>query len=451
MTAQEAYLGQRASGLRLSNRTGDRGVGTVWWLNPFTLCLFFLVPLFTLIFLVPSIFGARAVNLTFLTYFTWKYYLIGVVWLLALANGALIGALTYVVNKTEMPSPVTFNRFYLDVLAVLTIFAYLIWYRSLFIDPSALVALATGNPSASYTIRATNRTIAGITTLTQLGGAYVVFHLYQTWGAQRPFVGKRYAFYLYTIVGLALFRVYAWSERLALIEVVVPIAVLYVAYRAPRTPLSRAVVHSLPFLGIVALLIFFGITEYVRSWASHYQYQSTGFWEFVSKRLVSYYYTALNNGAGMLTVYEWPTWRMEAILDWLYKFPFLIGAVVRFVADVRPETSFLERYANPEYNNLSGIFMVILDVGLVGGFIFAAALGWLLGYLWRALLWRQPAGVFYPICFLTLLEMFRILYLTGGRAFPTLLALLIGYLLFKENAPRAGRSGSRLVAQNGRT
>jgi len=130
---------------------------------------------------------------------------------------------------------------------------------------------------------------------------------------------------------------------------------------------------------------------------------------------------------------------MVTVLEWLYKFPFL-GNIVRYVVDLRPGGNFLERYADPEYNNPSGIFSVIADLGLVGGAVFAAIFGWIVGYFWRSLVQGRAVGIFYPICFLSLLEIFRIFYVTGGRAFPTVLALSVGYLWFQEKQVRSGQS-----------
>lgn len=416
----------------------QRGVGEVWWLNPFKLCLFFLIPLYTLIFLIPEVFGPRAVSLKFVIYFTWQYYLIGLMFLLVFANGALIGSIGVVTRQKGFVEPRLFNRYYLDALAILTIFAYLIWFRNLLIDPSVLRAVIFGQSGGVYSVRTANKTIGGVTTLTQLGAAYVIFYLNQIWGAQRPFESRRYAVYLLLILGLAVFRMRVWAERLALIELLVPIAVMYVAYRAPRTGWVRLLMPTLPIAGILGLFVLFGLTEYFRSWETHYQFQHTGFWDFVATRLVSYYYTSLNNGAGMLTVYDWPTWRFENILHWLYRFPLLLGPVIHYVADVPPEESaFFDRYADPEFNNPSGIFMVVRDVGLGGGLAFAALSGVLAGYLWRSLIQRKGIGLFYPICFISLLELFRTLYMTGARAFPTLLALALGYLLLQERPSRA--------------
>lgn len=53
----------------------------------------------------------------------------------------------------------------------------------------------------------------------------------------------------------------------------------------------------------------------------------------------------------------------------------------------------------------------------------------------------RGAGIFYPVFFLGLLEIFRVLCLGEPRAFPTLPALLlIAYLIFRQRRPKVAAS-----------
>jgi hypothetical protein len=420
-----------------------RGVPEIWWLNPARLGFFFLIPLYVIIFLIPEVFGPYTVRIKFQVFFTWKYFLLGLLYLFVLIDAALLASLAFRGQAGERPVAPSFQRYYLDVLALLTIAAYLIWFRKVFMDPHVMLALITGQPGVAGMIRTGTKTIGGVTTLTQLGVAYAVLYLHQVWASRTPFPFWRYTGYFYAIVGFTLFRMYAWSERLAFIELMLPIAVLYIAYRVPRNAFTRVGLFCLPFAGVLGLIGLFGVTEYFRSWSTHYQYQNIGFWTFVCRRLMSYYYTALNNGAGLLTVGDWPTWTLDHVLAWLYRFPMKIGAIILFVSDPRPTKDFLTTYADPEFNNLSGIFTVFLDIGVPLAVCHAAIVGAVLGFCWRGL--RRGVGIgmiLYPVLFVGLLEVFRILYLGEPRSFPTLVALIAAYMLFRD---QSGKRSSEKV------
>jgi hypothetical protein len=281
-----------------------------------------------------------------------------------------------------------------------------------------------------------NPTIAGITTATQFGIAYVIFYLNHRWVLRLPFASLRYSIYFWIIVGLAVFRVFGWAERLALIELVVPIAVIAVAYRFRASgPVWRGVVRALPLLGIAFLLLFFAGTEYVRSWSAYYQFERQSYSEFVISRVATYYYTALNNGAGMLEILEWPRWEFRHTLAWLHRFPLLVGPIFGFLIDVRPQMDFLSSYADPEFNNYSGVFTVFFDLGVAGALIYAFVWGGLMATLYRGFATARGLGfILYPGLYISALEMLRLPYLGESRVFPFILIALVAYAFFRVPA-----------------
>lgn len=417
-----------------SNNTPQRGMSDVWWLNPWKLFAFFMVPGFTFIYLVPVVFGPYAVRIKFKIFFTSEYFALGLLFLFVILNFAWLASVRFS-KELPAPTPPSFNRFYLDFLALVSIAAYIIWFRNLFIHPETLLAMLKGGSGGISVARTMNKTVGGVTTAAQFGVAYAILYFNQVWGVGKPFEYKRYTIYLYLLIGLVIFRMYVWAERLALIEFSVPIGVLYILYRVKRKDgIYRNIVNALPFMGVIGLFALFSATEYFRSWVSYYQYQGTGFFQFSLKRLTSYYYLALNNGAGMLSTLYWPTYEFYNILEWLHRFPFLVGRVFRIVLDMRPDTNFLERFADPEYNNPSGVFTVFYDAGIAGALIFAAVYGALLGYLYRSAVMRRGIGVIlYPALYIALLEQFRILYIGAPRTLPIVLGLVLAYLLFREH------------------
>jgi hypothetical protein len=407
-------------------------------MNPTGVIGLLVIPTYVIIYLIPLVLGPRAVVLKGFTFFTPEYFLLGILFLTAMLNGAAIG-------KSRLGSPLScqhetlrFNRFYLDLLALATIGAYLLWFRGVFFNPSAWLAVLKGGIGVN---RLEHRTIGGVTTATQFGLAFVILYLTTAWSDPTRKLPARLRLYFYAILVLTFYRVFAWGERLALAEIMIPIFLLYVQFKANRERwLTRTGLKLLPFAGIAALFAYFGVTEYFRSWSTHYQFQDVPFWDFVALRLTTYYYTALNNGAGLLTVMDWPTWRMTYLLGWLHRFPLLIGASVSYVTDTKgyEYENFLERYADPEFNNPSGIFTPFLDVGIPGALFVAAVIGALAGVLYNAMREGKALGVvLYPIFFLQFIELFRYLYVGNQRAFPAIVALLLGCLFFRDRSARS--------------
>ena len=246
-------------------------------------------------------------------------------------------------------------KFWNPTFALLTIAAYLLWFRAIFTSPKALLSVIRGDGEFGN-IRVNSRTIGGVTTLTQCGIAYIILYLDRVCGHNRPLPHWRFAGYMGAIIALSLFRAYAWAERLALIELMVPIGLLFFCYRASN---SYAIVRILrvagPIIGVFALIGFFGMMEFFRSWSAYYADVEESFWGFVMKRFLAYYYTALNNGAGLLLTTNWPTYDMLHVLSWIYRFPAMIGPIFRYAFEVHGQDGdFLERYADPEFNNMSG-------------------------------------------------------------------------------------------------
>ena len=226
---------------------------------------------------------------------------------------------------------------------------------------------------------------------------------------------------LITICALTAFRVYAWSERLALVEVVLPLA-LFLSIKGLRSTRSsvRLLTSVGPLVALPTLVLYFGFAESVRSWQSTTYNGKMGFWEFAVGRLASYYYTALNNGAGLLATNSWPELKFRYVLGMLYTAPLGLGSIFRSVVDLRgsPLTDFLARYGDPEFNNPSGLYTVVFDLGIAGAVVYFALVGFLAGVLYRRFVaGSMLGGLLYPMFFISYLEIFRYPYLGSGRGF----------------------------------
>lgn len=428
-------------------RTYSRIDKTVWWINPFKLLIFFIIPIYTVVFWIPFL-SPNDLNLVkYKVFLNFDFYLLGFMYL-AVATFACFAAIKVDLVRTRCDALTSLpawniRRIYLDIIAVCTIVAYIIWFHGFALHPRLLLNVLTGAGGASA-VRHELSTIPGVTTMSQFGVAYVIFYLNQFWYLKTPFTHKRYKWYFILILGLTFLRVIAWSERLAIIELALPISVIFFSYRSDVKHRFVRIIKVLgPYCGIVFLFLFFGILEFFRSWSSHYSSEGLSFWAFIGSRLLAYYFTALNNGAGLLSVYSWPTYNLESVFLWLYKFP-LIGPVVeKVVIPDGPLSGYLDDYADPEFNNLSGIFTVFYDLGIVGGFLYAILWGGLLGYLYKTFTKSSGIGVvLYPAMLISVLEVMRIVYVAESRAFPVFMIITIGYWFW-----RCKRTPTRVLKQ----
>jgi hypothetical protein len=299
--------------------------------------------------------------------------------------------------------------------------AYGLWFMPVARDPSILFDVLAGR-WYEREIRDTIGTIPGVTTLVQAQVVYVTL-LAVRWlylPQARPSPAEKLA--LIVIFMLSLLRNLIWSERIAMIEVVVPLAILFL--RRPRWPTLTALA---PLFGFVALFCFFAVFEYFRSWLAYYQFRYDSFIVFILARLSGYYITALDNGAGL--VGEWGG--LAAPLntaDWFWRFPWEIGQTYLarvFGIDLVDHATWLYWNASPEFNNTSGIYMPFVDYGAGGGVAFWFLFGMLTGALFRGFAAGRLAGLLiYPSWFIGLLELPRILYLCEARYFPVLMIAL---------------------------
>ena len=194
---------------------------------------------------------------------------------------------------------------------------------------------------------------------------------------------------------------------------------------------------------------FFSAAEYSRSWVNFYQYQSdqTSFFFFTFTRLVGYYVTALNNGACFVQTighFQVPFHSLE----WFWKFPPVRefypypGSMDREPLDGYQDI--LKSKLNLELNNPSGVFVLQLDWGYLGGIVAWCVVGAVAMLLYRLFQRGSLAGLFiYPLFYVGLLESPRILYWTASRSFPSwvmLFALVVVVVLARRGDWRKRRS-----------
>lgn len=342
-------------------------------------------------------------------------------------------------------------------LGIVVLAAYLFWFRLVVLDPALLWRVLT---SLEKPDRTEIGTVTGVTSLVNLAPVFFTLAGYLL------FVRKARSRMLVVLTAvlllLTVFRAYLWSERLALAEVAIPLALSVLSAWSPQPAqrVRKGLYVLGPYAALPAVFLFFAVAEFFRSW-SYYDARME-FWEFALGRFVSYYYTSLNNGAGMLATMDWPDGAFQHVLLWLHKFPFGIGLSFSDMVGLNehgmesPPTAaareFLQRYGDPEFNTPSGFLSVTFDLGVPG-----AVLYYFLTMLASGVLYTRYrrgdllALMLFPSVLVALFETFRYPYWGQSRAFVWFLgAMTVLAVLWARGAigasKRFGHAGSRSPA-----
>ncbi|MFL9907823.1 oligosaccharide repeat unit polymerase [Paraburkholderia sp. RL17-337-BIB-A] len=399
-----------------------------WWEDPARLMLFFIMPLYTLISI--DLLGDQKAIAQL--YFNSFYAFAGALFLVVVTAVSYLGR---TVAPPVTQAPVEISRWVLDVLFVLSLIGYLTMMSGVITHPTLMLSFFNGDAN-TYDLMAVKGRIAGISTLTQVAVAYVPLYFYVF---QQPALGiSRYKIYLLVLLGLALLRSFVFAERLALIELVIPLTVMYLKFRRSHRP-SRIIALG-PYAAIVPLVAFFIANEYNRSWESYYVKIYSNIFTFALDRLALYYSTALNNGAGVLKILGWGVGDPVFTLDWWFRFPVLgdfFQAGRDFTADY---VAFLSNNADPEFNNPSGIFVHFYEWGWFALFV-AAFIGWVFNRSYSG--WRAGNGFWccaHSVFLVSLCEILRIPILFSGRNFVSIAVLFIVFRFCRTKSARSSRA-----------
>jgi hypothetical protein len=309
--------------------------------------------------------------------------------------------------------------------------------------------------TTSDTLKDSFAPIAGVSSFTQVGIAHVVVAglLFRrrrdpAWGIPDRLVRRR----LIVILILGMLRAFLLSERLALLELVVPlltIAVLRLSVAAGRR--VRAGFRLAPAVLLPMLLAVFGAFEYSRSWQFYRSHGGTSFWDFAIVRFAGYYATSYNNAAIAQAHASFPGRLPYSVIEFIWTAPGISQLnLYDLLSGGDAQEAFataIGQYGNPEFNNPGGLGAPFLDLGAVGGLLFFLGLGALSGWCWSRLRAGRPIGMLlYPALLTGLFEMPRYLYLSQGRVLPALVVLVLIALRLERGRPAraAQRVGSRL-------
>ena len=285
--------------------------------------------------------------------------------------------------------------------------------------PQIVLEILRDQEGAAYFARAVSDKITGITSQENLFNFALVLLMLKREITGRP-RGKGDVALICFILGITAVKVVIYSERLALVEMIIPLVLLGGGQR--RRNLLWAVA---PVAGVVGLYFFFLVTEYYRSWA-YYAHSGASIYDFALNRVIGYYMTAINNGAFIYSEghsYYFPVFTA----NWLWHLP--IPGLADFwqhLTGANTDLADLLSGLNIEYNNTSGVFAPLVDFGPLLGVLVWACIGFGSGRLYRRFREGEWIGlVLFPTWFVGVVEIPRVFYWGDGRYFPPLVASLL--------------------------
>ncbi|RQZ52145.1 oligosaccharide repeat unit polymerase [Burkholderia sp. Bp9099] len=392
-----------------------------WWEDPARLVLIFILPLYGMLSLSLLVNQKSIARL----YFDGYYALVGALFLLVVVVTAWLATTEAQSRRGPPAAPAELPAGVLDFVFVLALFGNLMLLGGIFARPALLLAFLHGEANA-YVMLEQKGHFTGLSSFTQAAAPYVALYFYVF---KTPVKGvNRYKVYLGVLAVLTLLRSFIFAERLALIEVALPCALMIVRFRLGGR-FSRLLTLG-PYAAIPLLFGLFIANEYNRSWEAYYVTIYDNLFDFALERLGLYYSTALNNGAGILSVLGWDRGHPMFTFDWLLHFPIIGAPLQPWLDSTDSITVFLNSYADPEFNNPSGIFVHFYEWGWFG-LLDAVVLGWVFGRSYAG--WRSGAGFWccaHAVLYVSIMEILRIPNLFSGRNFVPIVLLIAVFRYF---------------------
>ncbi|MEM9016340.1 MAG: hypothetical protein AAGC68_04955 [Verrucomicrobiota bacterium] len=373
-------------------------------------------------------------------FFSSRDTILGVVAILVLAGGALIGEsgfLNRICNRSIPPTgnvivegtryhnrlPEAFLSQKVDwILMGIFIAAHLIFFRNFLTNPALIIGVLSGDLGLKQNFK----TIPGITTWTQVSILLATIRGLR-WSGILPGDVKLISWFHFLFFATLFVRAILWSERLALIEGVVPFFLCATPKLIRMTGRRGKILLQLfPIIVPVLLLAVFIIFEFFRSWQSN-SMQHGNIIQFGWLRLFTYYFEAMNTGSATLGISGFynglttpiTSGQFLAIYDGLYQ-----GSL------------------DKEFNNPSGIWYLATYTGNLFFLPVLLLLGLFYGVVWRAFREGRILGFFFPIVFLGMMEILRIHYWFGTTrvlASTIVILFLIGWAAFLPSRIRLRR------------
>lgn len=400
-----------------------RSATELWWLNPL-LCTLILLAVYA------TFMGFDFLRVVPIAYIPGWHYAWGAALLVTMAVGIVLVTAGREPSPDDGTSAIDVPSWAMAGLMVGALFAYGAWFAPLVSDPRLVLDILSGERSS---VRGVVTTTPGVTTMTQFSMAYAIAFAAMRSSRVRPLEGWEHVGLLLLFV-LAVVRSVVWSERLAVIELVVVYVVARLTFTRVTSLRWWRIGTIAPLAAPLLLYVAFTGTEYIRTW-DYYRNEYDSVWAFSFERLLTYYATASNNGIGLLVENNnWPLYSGRFVAEWLYLMPEVGDWMREQLGD--PMTyynTFLDRFARPEFNSATGLFQVVFDLGYAGSMLYFLAVGALIGKLWDSWRRQSPFGVlFYPVAVMFLVELLRFNYFAATRFFPVAMALLILWMVTRQ-------------------
>jgi oligosaccharide repeat unit polymerase len=331
----------------------------------------------------------------------------------------------------------------LEAALSITVGAYLLWFGLGVVRAGGIGSfLSTWRTNPHYVKEVTLATLPGVTTLTQLAVAGIPLAI--AFGFVRR--GSVVRTLVVLVAVLAVLRTLFFSERLAFIELVVPIAFLVLSPR--RVTVPRVVIYAVSF--VLAAMVFFSITELRRTYVYTHNFSA----QRSATRFFGYYLTSVNNGMAVIDDYPAST-PFASTGEFLWRFPALknlrvddfagVGTVSLHYPDlfgVDPDTfwpqAFSDQDLSYEFNVFTAPGFLAADFGWAA-LIALFVLGFVSGRLYRKTASSPFHRAFYAVWLVGLFEFMRILYFTSTRVFPAYLVFVAAALVLRQGVPLAAR------------
>ena len=383
--------------------------------NPLLLVVFFNLLALICFFLTPS-----ELMLSFASenkYISFHSGIIYILFLIAFSLGCLITPKENKILIFEIPrEKLQVIRPLIKISAfgtfVLSIIGYFFWFKHLLLKPHELIYMYISHGAYFTRMLLKQNMVSGLTTLTQFGIlSAILFYILFLVSSQR-----RYIIPIGIILFLALLRALVFSERLAMLEIMIPVIFIYLRFHPEK--IFRVLVTGL----IVFALLW--SSELLRSFMSPKYYLRYEPIEFLGYRFLMYFSTTVNNAFLIFDKYHPYQDFMPNLLKFYYK---LLGT--KDLMSYKEFEYLLMTFGNPEYNNQSFFGELYFDWGILG-IIISFIYGVILKILYNHYKKSSLLGIFlYPICLTFLFQSYRINYLTNSRVIYPIIGLLFLYLI----------------------
>lgn len=303
------------------------------------------------------------------------------------------------------------------LLMAIFIVSHLIFFRGFFTNPSLIIGVLGGNVELKHSFE----TIPGITTWTQVGTLLAAIRGFRWAGVLPGNRIKLISWFHLIFFGVLFVRAILWSERLALIEGVIP----FILCALPKIGIKlgkpgRFALQWVPLVAPILLLFVFVGFEALRSWQSVSGMHSNLF-SFGWKRLFTYYFEAMNTGSAVL-----------------HSIGFYNGTTLPLSPDAYEsvyEGLYQEGMLDKEFNNTSGIWFFLATAGNLFVWPALVLLGMFIGLSYQYFRNGKLFGLIFPVNAIMLIEWIRIYYSPlNPRVLPTTLFLIL-FLIWAATVP----------------